>query len=181
MSPEERRQAIIDAVIPLLREHGRDVSSRQLADAAGVAEGTIFRAFGDKESLIQAAIEHYFDPEPFRDKLRGIDPDAPTVDKVAHLFALLRERFLGAFQFMTAMRLTDRPPVRTDYDQNSWLEVLNRVFRPDELAVPIETLAYYLRLVAFSSVIPQINEPRRFEHEELLQLVLHGVLPPGKD
>ena len=46
---------IIDAVIPLILEHGVGITSRQIAEAAGVAEGTVFRAFGDKESLIAAA------------------------------------------------------------------------------------------------------------------------------
>src|SRR5690606_24835873 len=44
LAPEERREAILDAVLPLLRERGREVTSRELAEAAGVAEGTIFRA-----------------------------------------------------------------------------------------------------------------------------------------
>src|SRR5690606_23916200 len=41
LAPEERREAILDAVLPLLRERGREVTSRELAEAAGVAEGTI--------------------------------------------------------------------------------------------------------------------------------------------
>ena len=31
---------IIDAVIPLLLKHGADVTSKQIAEAAGIAEGT---------------------------------------------------------------------------------------------------------------------------------------------
>src|SRR5690606_7710841 len=37
LSPEERREAILEAVLPLLRERGRDVTSRELAEASGVA------------------------------------------------------------------------------------------------------------------------------------------------
>ena len=103
MSPEERRESIIDAVVPLLKEHGRDVSSRQIAEAAGVAEGTIFRAFGDKETLISAAIARFFDPQPFRDALRAIDPDEPTVDKITQVVQLLRDRFHGVIGFMSAL------------------------------------------------------------------------------
>ena len=69
---------IIDAVIPLLLEHGRAVTSKQIAEAAGIAEGTIFRAFGDKETLVQAAIEKYLDPEPLREALRSHRPGAPA-------------------------------------------------------------------------------------------------------
>ncbi len=52
MAPEDRRAALIAATIPLLREHGLDVSTRQIAQAAGVAEGTIFGVFPDKNSLV---------------------------------------------------------------------------------------------------------------------------------
>ncbi|MCU1430433.1 MAG: DNA-binding transcriptional regulator, AcrR family, partial [Actinomycetia bacterium] len=36
---------IVAATLPLLLEHGDRVTSRQIAEAAGIAEGTIFRAF----------------------------------------------------------------------------------------------------------------------------------------
>ena len=52
MPPDERRDAIIDVVLPLLLEHGSDVSTRQIAEAAGIAEGTIFRVFPDKAALL---------------------------------------------------------------------------------------------------------------------------------
>ena len=51
LAPDDRRAALIEATLPLLREHGTAVSTRQIADAAGVAEGTIFRVFPDKNSL----------------------------------------------------------------------------------------------------------------------------------
>ncbi len=53
----ERRAAIIEATIPLLLEHGEQVTSRQVAEAAGIAEGTIFRVFDDKNSLLAATLE----------------------------------------------------------------------------------------------------------------------------
>jgi len=63
LAPEERRAAIIAATVPLLREHGVLVTTRQIADAAGVAEGTIFGVFPDKPSLIRAAVLSALDPE----------------------------------------------------------------------------------------------------------------------
>jgi AcrR family transcriptional regulator len=63
LAAEERRAAIIEATIPLLREHGLLVTTRQIADAAGVAEGTIFGVFPDKPSLIRAAVLSALDPE----------------------------------------------------------------------------------------------------------------------
>lgn len=177
MSPEERRAAIIDAVIPLLRARGRDVSSKEIAEAAGIAEGTVFRAFGDKETLISAAIDHYFDPEPFRDSLRGIDPDEPTVDKIHRLVELLRERFIGVMGFMSMLRRDGPPPRRERPEEQEWLDIVERMFRPGELAVPAATLGHYLRILAFASTIPPLNEPHAFTTDELVELVANGVLP----
>ena len=62
MAPDERRRAIVDAVVPLLLEHGDDVTTRQIAEAAGIAEGTIFRVFPDKPALLMAAAEETMNP-----------------------------------------------------------------------------------------------------------------------
>jgi AcrR family transcriptional regulator len=176
LAPDERRSLIIDAAIPLIREHGRAVSTRQLADAAGVAEGTLFRAFGDKDSIIQSAIDRFMDPEPLRNALRAIDPDEPTDDKVRQVLHLLRERFAGFIGFMSAIGMQGPPPGRPAGD-GQWLELIGRVFREDEVAVPIPTLAFYLRLLAFGTSIPVFNSPHEFSTDELAGLIMRGVLP----
>ncbi len=179
MSPRERREAIVDAVIPLLKERGRDVSTKQIAEAAGVAEGTIFRAFGDKEAVITAAIARYFDPQPFRDALRAIDPDEPTVDKIEQVVRILRDRFHGVVGFMSALHMEGGPPPRSapPPDGHEWLAILGQVFRPDELVVPAEVFGLYVRLLAFATAIPPFNAPRQFEVDELVALISRGVLP----
>lgn len=181
MSPQERRESIIDAVVPLLKEHGRNVSSRQMAEAAGVAEGTIFRAFGDKETLISAAIERFFDPQPFRDALRAIDPDEPTVDKITQVVHILRDRFHGVIGFMSALGMEGGPPPGTKQapEQMEWLAILGQIFRPDELVVPADVFGLYVRLLAFATAIPPFNVPRQFDVDELVTLITRGVLPPS--
>ena len=180
MSQEERRAHIADAVIPLLRQHGRDVSSRQIAEAAGVAEGTIYRAFIDKQEVIDTAIERALDPEPFRAALRGIDPDEPTVDKIRQVVQLLRDRFAGVVGFMSALRMEGPPPPsRRPVQDQEWLGILRQVFRPDELVVPADVFGLYVRLLAFATAIPPFNVERQFDVDELVTLITHGVLPPA--
>src|SRR4051794_30177432 len=75
MSPDDRRAAIVDVALPLLREHGQAMTTRQVAEAAGIAEGTLFRAFGSKDELVRACAASVFDTVPVVAQLRGIDPD----------------------------------------------------------------------------------------------------------
>ncbi|HEY0373315.1 MAG TPA: TetR/AcrR family transcriptional regulator [Amnibacterium sp.] len=178
MAPDDRRAAMIQAVIPLLKQHGRDVSTRQIAEACGVAEGTVFRAFKDKESLISAAIETYFDPLPLCAAIAGIAADLPVEQKLGAVLHLLRERFTGVIGLMSALRMTDGPPPGVRNAGEPWIDRLHDLLAPnlDELGVPVELVAYHLRLVAFASSIPPFNVPHHFSDDELLALVAHGVL-----
>src|SRR4051794_41957373 len=77
LSPEERRAKLVDATLHLLREHGRAVTTRQIAEAAGVAEGTIFRVVESKEELVELAITRAFEPGALIDRIEEIDPEQP--------------------------------------------------------------------------------------------------------
>ena len=70
MAPEDRRQAIVEVLIPLLVERGSDVTTKEVAQAADIAEGTIFRVFPDKRSLFLAAAEEAINPAGRRGGLR---------------------------------------------------------------------------------------------------------------
>ena len=61
ISPEDRRASLVEVTIPLLREHGAALTTSQVAEAAGIAEGTVFRAFGTKDELVQACAAAVFD------------------------------------------------------------------------------------------------------------------------
>jgi AcrR family transcriptional regulator len=58
---ERNRQRILDAARTLIAEQGLGVSHDQLAMAADVAVGTVYRRFPDKESLIEALFAEQLD------------------------------------------------------------------------------------------------------------------------
>ena len=181
LPPDDRRELILGAIIPLLKERGRDVTSRELAEAAGIAEGTLFRAFGDKESIITAAVEKMLDPQPFRDALHTIRRDQSLEDKLVEIIELLRERFRGVFTIMAMFELTGRPPGSpAPGGGEEWIAIVRELLAADvdRLAVPIDTIAYYLRLVAFSSALPPLNQVRSFDASELASLIIHGIAVP---
>jgi AcrR family transcriptional regulator len=165
---------IIDAVIPLLQVHGRAVTSRQIADAAGVAEGTIFRAFGDKDSLISAALNRFFDPEPLRRELRSVDWTLPLEEKVRALIVILRDRFSSIIGMMNVVGDLERPQKRPDAQE--FQKIIADVLLPDaqRLGWSGEQVAQVLRLVAFSIAVPGIAG-ENFTVDELTHIVLYGV------
>jgi AcrR family transcriptional regulator len=56
---ESTRSTIIDAAAQLLREHGpAAVTTRRVAEQAGVQAPAIYRLFGDKDGLLEAVAEH---------------------------------------------------------------------------------------------------------------------------
>ncbi|MCS5718303.1 TetR/AcrR family transcriptional regulator [Herbiconiux sp. CPCC 205763] len=172
---EDRRAMILDAVIPLLVEQGADITSKQMAEAAGIAEGTVFRAFGDKDSLIRAAAEKFFDPEYVRNGLRGIDPDDPLESKIAQVIDIFRARLRGVMRVMAALGRHEPPP-RPEEDRSG--EIMAQVFAPDaeRLALSPRRITHFIRLIAFSSAIPQINEvDTPFTSEELARIIVHGI------
>ncbi len=95
MSPEDRRDAIVGAAIPLLRARGASVTTRELADAACVAEGTLFRVFPDKAALVRAAIERALDPTPVLAQLAGVERELPVRVAIAKTVAILQEHAVG--------------------------------------------------------------------------------------
>ena len=53
------RDQILDAALRVYAEHGfRGATTRRIANAAGVNEVTLFRTFGSKAKLIEAALRH---------------------------------------------------------------------------------------------------------------------------
>src|SRR4051794_775223 len=90
MPPAERRAAIVAATLPLVLAHGAAVTTRQIAEAAGIAEGTIFRVFPDKESLIEAVVESAFDSTSVDAALITIDPSLPLETRLVEAVDILR-------------------------------------------------------------------------------------------
>lgn len=103
LPPDERRDAIIAAATPLLRAGGRRVTTREIADAAGIAEGTIFRVFDSKDALIHAVIEHTMDVTDTVAAVRAVPLDDPLEIRVHRCVGILADRLRAVFDIMMAL------------------------------------------------------------------------------
>jgi AcrR family transcriptional regulator len=187
LPPDERRAALIAATEPLLEEFGRDVSTRQIAEAASVAEGTIFRVFSTKEALIDAVLDEVFDVQRTCDELRRIDL---TLDLQARLVAatrVLQTRLRKVFALFHSMRLGPRPDqhdfrARQKIDNERLIADIVGLLQPDRdrLRIPPEEAANALRAMTFALTHPIINNGRQPRPEQIVDLVLHGIATEAK-
>lgn len=90
MSPERRREMIVKAALPLVVEYGTSVTTAQVARAAGIGEGTIFRAFGDKEALLAACMAEALRPDDTLAHVSAISLDLPLADRLVEAAEALR-------------------------------------------------------------------------------------------
>ncbi|MDE9364658.1 TetR/AcrR family transcriptional regulator [Luteipulveratus sp. YIM 133132] len=188
LPPDERRAALVEATLRAIRELGAVPSTRQIAQAAGVAEGTIFRVFASKEELVDAAVAQAFDPAPLEQAVAEIAADQPLRDRLVEVASLLQRRFGDVFVLMSALGMTAPPserfaPRHTADRHAALQDAFVDLIRPDAhrlRASPEQTMAY-LRLLSFSGSHPQITHGQILTPEEIVDLILSGVLAPDHE
>ena len=84
LPPAERRASLIAATRQLILDHGPDVTTRQVAEAAKVAEGTLFRVFPTRRDLIAATIADHLSSERLAD-IFAATPTTTTVDETTEV------------------------------------------------------------------------------------------------
>ena len=178
LTPDERRRALIEATLPLVLDHGRSVTTRQIAEAAGVAEGTIFRVFATKDDLVDAAVAEAFDMEPYVRAVETLDRAGSLDEVVTRAAQVMLDRFQHVFRLLAVLGHDGVP--RKQHPQG-WRERIGAAHREllaayaEELRVTPRELMRYVRLLAFGSTNPHVNDGPPLTAADITALVLDGA------
>src|SRR4051794_5977025 len=169
MATEAHREMIVDAALPLLLAFGERVTTKQIADAAGIAEGTIFRAFADKDHVIAAVVAKAIDPDPLNAELSAIDVSLPLEKCIDAAIAAIQLRVIDVWRLLSAVgprfhehNPTPKPP----------LPALVRLFEAhrERLSIKPTEAARRLRAVTLAVTHPVLNDAPLSSREVAKQL-----------
>jgi AcrR family transcriptional regulator len=172
MPAEARRDAIVRATLPLVLERGSSVSTRQIAEAAGIAEGTIFRVFPDKEAVVRAAVELAFDPEPVEEALAEIDRRQPFEAQLVDAVRIIQHRMTILWRLVSTEGV-DKPPPQPPSDSAA----LTSLFEPHAAELRTDALHAARRLRALTLALshPLLIADDPMSPDEIVSFLLDGI------
>ena len=175
---DEVRAGIVAAAARLLREQGADaVTTRAVAQAAGVQAPTLYRLFGDKDGLVDAVAEHVMATYVAEKSGAAAAPSDPVDDLRAawrvHVdFGLAHP---GLFALLSASGRRDRSPATA-----AGIEVLrrrvHRLASAGLLQVDEERAVAMIHAAGSGTILALLEVPAAERDDGLSDAVLDAVL-----
>lgn len=168
LTAEERRRAILDGVLPLLAKESLDrITTRQLADAAGVSEALLYRHFPSKEHLIAALHDDCLgDAAAIHTLIQQLE--ANTMSLVLGLHWLVKVTMLGDGRLGEVKQRALRRLMLTSCLADG---AFAREFIGSKTSVMVERLASALEAAVRAGDVRPLDEPARLR----LWLAIHGA------
>ena len=180
LSREDRREQILDAVLDVAIEHGMAVTSKQLAEAAGVSEGMIFKVFGTKEALLrELANRNVLRPHGVSAWLASADVRSLTLEQlVKRIIAVAVDDYRISFKLFAAFGTLIDNPSQADIDSfdnelRPWTEALEA--HAVELRLEPPAAASVLRMHAIAAADTNSVWSTNMSPDDHAAVFLHGI------
>lgn len=160
-----------------------------MAQAAGIAEGTMFRAFDTKDALLEAVIGAVACPVPLQTGLQEIDARLPLRERTETAARLLTERFAGLVDVLGPLGVAGPPPhhehpgcpdpgASIPSPRPGERTALVRLFEHDAAVLRLSPteFAHALRLLCFGGAARHVSDGRALTPQSVTELLLHGAL-----
>jgi AcrR family transcriptional regulator len=176
-SRSELRARIVGAAARLLREHGPTaVTTRGVAEAAGVQAPTIYRLFGDKDGLLDAVAEHEL-ARYVTGKACADDSDDPIADLHTawdrHVdFGLANP---ALFTLLVDPARAARSPAAAA-GQDVLRDRVHRVATTGRLRVPEQRAVELIHAAGTGAVLTLLAQPAEDRDRRLADTLYHAVM-----
>ncbi|GAB3703516.1 TetR/AcrR family transcriptional regulator [Amycolatopsis oliviviridis] len=179
---------IVQSVLPLMVEHGAGVTTSQIARAAGIGEGTVFRVFKDKDELFATCFAEALKPDQVLDAIAVIDLEQPLDDRLVEAADALSAHLQRMGALMAVMHGSGKRPEhrhglgdgrdRRRESMTAMREAMAELFEPekDRLRLPATQLAALFLSLLFSGRMrfdANGDEPTTME---LVDVFLNGAV-----
>lgn len=186
MSPEDRREAIVQAALPLVIKDGANVTTSQIAAAAEIAEGTVFRVFKDKQELLASCIAEALKSDDEIERIMAISPDLDLVDRLTESINSVTGYLDRMWGIMSALRDTGyQPPAQQHKGPPIEMQRISKAIAELFADAPMRVDAEHASRLLLGLVFTNRMQGKGFgeaavEPSQLVELFLHGALR-GKD
>lgn len=176
---------IVMAALPLVAEYGAAVTTAQIAKAAGIGEATVFRAFTDKDELLDACVAEALRSDHVLEQLASVPLDQPLTERLAEAADAMRAHMTRIGSVLGALHASGRrsrgPQPRELPDRatsfRATREALTELFEPDRdrLRLPPERLAALFLSLMFAGARGAAGDPES-SITEVVDVFVHGIL-----
>jgi AcrR family transcriptional regulator len=121
LNSHARRDLIVEAAVPLFARKGfAGTTTREIAEAAGVSEGLLFKYFANKTALYDAIVHQFEGQQPTFEEVRGLVPSSYSLVKFVRVTT---ERFITLAGGSETMRARYRMFLRSLCEDGAFARV----------------------------------------------------------